>query len=87
MNYLPAFVSLWASQNTYFIWPHIKNLYHFCGKFQVVVRETNGGAASAPLTLAVKLLDENDNSPVIPKTQPIIVPASLEPTIVHKVFF
>ncbi|XP_026318531.1 cadherin-99C isoform X3 [Hyposmocoma kahamanoa] len=54
-------------------------------RFQVVVRETNGGAASAPLTLAVKLLDENDNSPVIPKTQPIIVPASLEPTIVHKV--
>ncbi|XP_031770318.2 cadherin-99C [Galleria mellonella] len=54
-------------------------------RFQVVAREANGGAASAPLSLAVQLLDQNDNAPVIPKTQPIIVPASLEPTAVHKV--
>ncbi|KAL0881810.1 hypothetical protein ABMA27_001590 [Loxostege sticticalis] len=54
-------------------------------RFQVVAREANGGAASAPLSLAVQLLDINDNAPVIPKTQPIIVPASLEPTAVHKV--
>lgn len=53
--------------------------------FQVVAREANGGAASAPYSLGVQLLDQNDNAPVIPKTQPIIVPASLEPTAVHKV--
>ncbi|CAH2244012.1 jg2522 [Pararge aegeria aegeria] len=54
-------------------------------RFQVVAREVNGGAASAPYSLAVKLLDQNDNAPVIPKTQPITVPASLEPTAVYKV--
>ncbi|XP_072950018.1 cadherin-99C isoform X2 [Epargyreus clarus] len=54
-------------------------------RFQVVAREANGGAASAPLSLAVQLLDQNDNAPVIPKTQPITVPASLEPTAVYKV--
>ncbi|CAH0583152.1 unnamed protein product [Chrysodeixis includens] len=54
-------------------------------RFQVVAREANGGAASAPYSLGVQLLDQNDNAPVIPKTQPIIVPASLEPTAVHKV--
>ncbi|KOB79512.1 Protocadherin-15, partial [Operophtera brumata] len=54
-------------------------------RFQVVAREANGGAASAPFSLAVQLLDQNDNAPVIPKTQPIIVPASLEPAPVHKV--
>ncbi|CAH0674071.1 unnamed protein product [Spodoptera exigua] len=54
-------------------------------RFQVVAREANGGAASAPTSLAVQLLDQNDNAPMIPKTQPIIVPASLEPTEVHTV--
>lgn len=54
-------------------------------RFQVVARETAGGAASAPLSLSVKLLDKNDNAPIIPKTQPIIVPATLEPTVVYKV--
>ncbi|XP_045767682.1 cadherin-99C isoform X1 [Maniola jurtina] len=54
-------------------------------RFQVVAREVNGGAASAPYSLLVKLLDQNDNAPVIPKTQPITVPASLEPTAVYKV--
>ncbi|KAI5636358.1 cadherin domain-containing protein [Phthorimaea operculella] len=54
-------------------------------RFQVVVREANGGAASAPLSLAVKLIDQNDNSPVIPKTQPINVPATLEAAPVYKV--
>ncbi|XP_013173733.1 PREDICTED: protocadherin-15 [Papilio xuthus] len=54
-------------------------------RFQVVAREANGGAASAPLSLVVQLLDVNDNAPVIPKTQPITVPASLEPTTVYKV--
>ncbi|KAJ8719097.1 hypothetical protein PYW07_016653 [Mythimna separata] len=54
-------------------------------RFQVVAREANGGAASAPYSLAVQLLDLNDNAPVIPKTQPITVPASLEPADVHTV--
>ncbi|XP_013142177.1 PREDICTED: protocadherin-15, partial [Papilio polytes] len=54
-------------------------------RFQVVAREANGGAASAPLSLAVQLLDVNDNAPTIPNTQPITVPASLEPTTVYKV--
>ncbi|KAJ2947536.1 hypothetical protein O0L34_g17324 [Tuta absoluta] len=54
-------------------------------RFQVVVREANGGAASAPLSLAVKLIDQNDNAPVIPKTQPINVPATLEAAPVYKV--
>ncbi|XP_063893861.1 cadherin-99C isoform X2 [Helicoverpa armigera] len=54
-------------------------------RFQVVARESNGVAASDPYSLAVQLLDQNDNAPVIPKTQPIIVPASLEPTAVHTV--
>ncbi|XP_049870915.1 cadherin-99C isoform X2 [Pectinophora gossypiella] len=54
-------------------------------RFQVVAREVNGGAASAPLSLAVKLLDVNDNAPTIPKTQPINVPANLEPSPVYKV--
>lgn len=54
-------------------------------RFQVVAREANGGAASAPYSLAVQLLDQNDNAPVIPKAQPIIVPASAEPTAVHRV--
>ncbi|XP_041989254.1 cadherin-99C [Aricia agestis] len=57
------------------------------GKFriQLVAREANGGAASAPYSLTVNLLDVNDNAPVIPKTQPITVPASLEPIAVYKV--
>ncbi|XP_028034875.1 cadherin-99C [Bombyx mandarina] len=54
-------------------------------RIQVVAREANGGAASAPYTITVQLLDQNDNAPTIPKTQPIIVPATLEPTAVHKV--
>ncbi|CAG9122591.1 unnamed protein product [Plutella xylostella] len=54
-------------------------------RFQVVAREANGGAASAPLSLAVQLLDENDNAPVIRKTQPVTVSASLDPAPVYKV--
>ncbi|CAH0723630.1 unnamed protein product, partial [Brenthis ino] len=54
-------------------------------RFQVVAREANGGPASAPYYLVVNLLDQNDNAPVIPKTQPITVPASLEPSVVYKV--
>lgn len=54
-------------------------------RFQVVAREANGGAASTPYSLSVRLLDQNDNAPVIPKTQPITVPASLEPAVVYKV--
>ncbi|XP_068623596.1 cadherin-99C [Battus philenor] len=53
-------------------------------KLQVVAREANS-AASPPLSLVVQLLDVNDNAPTIPKTQPITVPASLEPTAVYKV--
>ncbi|GBP26752.1 Cadherin-99C [Eumeta japonica] len=54
-------------------------------RFQIVARESNGGAASAPLSLAVQLLDRNDNAPIVPKSQSVTVPASLEPTSVYKV--
>ncbi|CAK1544137.1 unnamed protein product [Leptosia nina] len=54
-------------------------------RFQIVAREANGGAASAPFSVVVYLLDQNDNAPVIPKTQPVNVPASLEPAPVYKV--
>ncbi|CAG9579685.1 unnamed protein product [Danaus chrysippus] len=53
-------------------------------RFQVVAREPTG-AASPPYSLSVELLDVNDNAPVIPKTQPITVPASLEPAAVYRV--
>ncbi|XP_045496430.1 cadherin-99C [Colias croceus] len=54
-------------------------------RVQIVAREANGGAASAPYSIVVYFLDQNDNAPVIPKTQPINVPASLEPAPVYKV--
>ncbi|XP_022127286.2 cadherin-99C [Pieris rapae] len=59
------------------------NLGHY--RFQIVAREVNGGAASAPYSVLVYLLDQNDNAPVIPKTQPINVPANLEPAPIYKV--
>ncbi|CAG9579684.1 unnamed protein product [Danaus chrysippus] len=49
----------------------------------VVAREPTG-AASPPYSLSVELLDVNDNAPVIPKTQPITLPASLEPAAVYR---
>ncbi|XP_050665253.1 cadherin-99C isoform X2 [Leptidea sinapis] len=54
-------------------------------RVQIVAREANGGAASAPHLVIVRLLDQNDNAPVISKTQLITVPASLEPAAVYKV--
>lgn len=44
-------------------------------KFQVVAREKNGVAASAPVSLVVTLNDVNDNAPVLPMFPPISVPA------------
>lgn len=45
-------------------------------KFQIVARERNGGAASAPVSLTVNLKDVNDNPPVLPVIAPVSVPAS-----------
>lgn len=42
---------------------------------QVVAREKNGHAASAPLTLIVALNDVNDNAPRLPMIPPITVQA------------
>lgn len=44
-------------------------------KFQVVAREKNGVAASAPASLSVALNDVNDNAPLLPIIPPISVPA------------
>lgn len=44
-------------------------------KFQVVAREKNGNAASAPASLTVYLRDINDNPPILPVIDPVTVPA------------
>ena len=44
-------------------------------RFQVVARETNNNAASAPLSLTVILNDVNDNAPKLPMISPITIPA------------
>ncbi|XP_066251478.1 cadherin-99C isoform X2 [Euwallacea similis] len=44
-------------------------------KFQIVAREKNGIAASAPSSLTVNLVDVNDNAPVLPIISPVSVPA------------
>ncbi|KAJ8954943.1 hypothetical protein NQ318_000373 [Aromia moschata] len=44
-------------------------------KFQIVAREKNGVAASAPTSVTVHLRDVNDNAPVLPMMAPIAVPA------------
>ncbi|XP_030756707.1 cadherin-99C [Sitophilus oryzae] len=44
-------------------------------KFQIVAREKNGVAASAPASVTVNLLDVNDNAPVLPIIPPVSVPA------------
>lgn len=44
-------------------------------KFQIVAREKNGVAASAPASVTVNLLDVNDNAPVLPIISPVSVPA------------
>ncbi|KAF7277265.1 hypothetical protein GWI33_008891, partial [Rhynchophorus ferrugineus] len=44
-------------------------------KFQIVAREKNGVAASAPSSVTVNLLDVNDNPPVLPIIAPVSVPA------------
>lgn len=45
-------------------------------KFQIVAREKNGTAASAPISLTVNLKDVNDNAPVLQVLSPISVPAT-----------
>lgn len=44
-------------------------------RFQVVARESNGNAASAPLSLTVTLQDVNDNAPKLPMVPPITITA------------
>ncbi|XP_056636781.1 cadherin-99C [Diorhabda sublineata] len=44
-------------------------------KFQIVAREKNGIAASAPVSVTVNLIDVNDNPPMLPIIQPVSVPA------------
>lgn len=44
-------------------------------RFQVVAREKNGNAASAPLSLTVTLSDVNDNTPRLPMVPPVSVQA------------
>ncbi|XP_026273024.1 cadherin-99C [Frankliniella occidentalis] len=44
-------------------------------RFQVVAREKNGNAASAPLSLTVTLEDINDNAPRLPMVPPVSVQA------------
>lgn len=44
-------------------------------RFQIVAREKNGIAASAPISLTVHLNDVNDNPPVLPMIPPVSVPA------------
>lgn len=54
-------------------------------KFQVVSRETNGNAASAPLSMSVTLRDVNDNAPKLPMIAPVTIQAGDETRIVTKV--
>lgn len=44
-------------------------------KFQIVAREKNGVAASAPRSVSVILRDVNDNAPMLPIIPPVSVPA------------
>lgn len=44
-------------------------------RFQIVAREKNGVAASAPISVTVNLRDVNDNPPVLPIIPPVSVPA------------
>lgn len=54
-------------------------------KFQVVSRETNGNAASAPLSMSVSLRDVNDNAPKLPMIAPVTIQAGDETRTVTKV--
>lgn len=54
-------------------------------KFQIVSRETNGNAASAPLSMSVSLRDLNDNAPKLPMIAPVTIQAGDETRIVTKV--
>jgi protocadherin-15 len=44
-------------------------------RFQVVARESNGNAASAPMTITVQLKDVNDNPPKLPMIPPVTISA------------
>ncbi|XP_068081396.1 cadherin-99C isoform X2 [Anabrus simplex] len=44
-------------------------------RFQVVARERNGNAASAPMSLTVSLNDVNDNAPHLPLIPPVTIQA------------
>lgn len=50
-------------------------LKRFSTVWQVVARERNGNAASAPLSLTVSLNDVNDNAPKLPMIPPLTVQA------------
>lgn len=54
-------------------------------KFQIVSRETNGNAASAPLSMSVTLRDVNDNAPKLPMIAPVTIQAGDETRMVTKV--
>jgi protocadherin-15 len=56
-------------------------------RFQVVARERNSAAASAPLSFVVTLNDVNDNAPMLPMTSPITVQAGETKREVIKVRF
>lgn len=44
-------------------------------RFQIVAREMNGNAASAPLSITVILKDVNDNAPKLPMIEPVTIAA------------
>ncbi|XP_063705684.1 cadherin-99C [Culicoides brevitarsis] len=54
-------------------------------RFQIVSREMNGNAASAPLSVTVTLNDVNDNPPKLPMIEPVSIPAGDNRRTVTKV--
>uniref|UniRef100_A0A336LX47 CSON004492 protein n=1 Tax=Culicoides sonorensis TaxID=179676 RepID=A0A336LX47_CULSO len=54
-------------------------------RFQIVSREMNGNAASAPLSVTVTLNDVNDNPPKLPMIEPVSIPAGDGKRLVTKV--
>lgn len=54
-------------------------------RFQIVSREANSNAASAPLSITVHLKDINDNAPKLPMVPPITFPAGDGRRLVIKV--
>lgn len=54
-------------------------------RFQIVSREMNGNAASAPLSVTVTLRDVNDNPPKLPMIEPVSIAAGDGRRLVTKV--